>query len=118
MQKKNYFLFVCVAIIGSVLVFQALSGKIEIFSSVLSRFDEAADAESLTTGRSYIWSNYMSYLEKNPLVLWFGRGLGAEILNTHAAHNTYIDMLYYLGIVGTAFLIAVFKALTKIKNKI
>ena len=116
-QKKNYLLFACVTVISAILVVQLLTGKIEIFSGVLNRFNEATDADSLTTGRSYLWERYMNFLGDNPFTLWFGGGFGANLLSARESHNTYIDMLYYLGILGTVLLATVFGVLSKFKRK-
>lgn len=115
-KKKNFFILACVLAVSAALIFRLLAGEIEIFSNVLLRFDAATDTESLTTGRSYLWERYMNFLGENPQVLWFGKGFGADVLGTHAAHNTYLDLLYYLGIIGTALTTTVFVVLTRIKR--
>ena len=115
-KKKNFLILACVLSVSAVLVFQLLAGEIEIFSNVLLRLDDAADAESLTTGRAYIWNIYLRFLNENPQVLWFGRGFGADILSRLAPHNTYIDLLYYTGIIGTVLIVFVFGILTRIKR--
>ena len=115
-KRKNYFVLFCVLVVCIVLAVQILSGKIEMFSGVIYRLDEATDIDSLFTGRSYIWQNYLEFLYENPLKLMFGGGFGAEILDDLAAHNTYIDSLYYLGIIGTLLLALVFGVLLNINK--
>ncbi len=58
----------------------------------------------LTTGRIDIWTQYLQYIFHNPLVLFFGRGLGAPSINLLSPHNGYIAIIYQLGIVGTIIL--------------
>jgi O-antigen ligase len=94
-----------------------LAGNVELFNVVLVRFDEASDIATLTTGRSDLWASYTEYLIQNPFVLLFGSGFGAPLINGHGAHNTYLDLLYYLGIVGTVILLAYFASVFKILPK-
>ena len=92
------------------------SGEIELFNGILYRITSANDISSLTTGRFDIWINYLSFLFDNLGRFLFGGGLGAEMLNKRVAHNTYIDLLYYLGILGTTLLITVFLTITSPKK--
>lgn len=104
---KRYFLAVGITVFVVAVIVAVLSGKIEALEIVIARFKEADDLSSLTTGRSDIWLYYIEYLFDNPLVFFFGRGFGADMLG-RAAHNTYIDLFYYLGLVGVVILVAVF----------
>jgi O-antigen ligase len=89
------------------------SGKIELFNNTVERLGKAEDASSLTTGRSDLWKDYLEYILQNPLVVLCGKGVGAAILHGHAAHNTYIEMVYFLGLCGIAFLLATLVGLAK-----
>ena len=52
----------------------------------------------------------MDYFGNNPHKLLFGSGVSAGYLGG-APHNTYIDLLYYYGLVGTVlFLISLISA--------
>lgn len=57
----------------------------------------------ITTTRYSLWVEYLKYIIHNPLVLFFGRGLGAPILPTtiYSPHNAYIAIIYEFGLVGT-----------------
>lgn len=116
LKKRNYFVLLVVAVLSIVAVNLLFSGKIEIFNNALSRIDNAADVNSLTTGRSNIWISYCEFFLDHPVSTLFGRGFGAQLWQSHGAHNTYIDMIYYLGIVGTLLLLLVFYALIKIRK--
>lgn len=97
-----------------VFVLAVFSGKIEVFNTVLLRlFGE--NAGSLTTGRVDLWIQYMEYLQGAGVYLLVGKGFGAALLNDRAAHNTYLDMLYYLGVVGTGILVALLIMISKLK---
>lgn len=115
-KTRKYFVLLCVLVLCSVIAFEVFSGNIEIFNDVLYRLDQASDVNSLTTGRSNIWLDYLSHLVTNTRILLFGSGFGAGPLNSHAAHNTYIDMFYYLGMVGTILFLLVFRVISNIKK--
>lgn len=84
------------------------SGKIEMFSVVLSRL--AVSSAGLTSGRAENkWSVFLAYFLENPLRLVFGRSIAFFELDGNAAHNTYIDLLYELGIVGTVLFLHIIK---------
>src|SRR5699024_8755203 len=102
--------FIVVVIIGAVLI---IAGRITIFDIVFERLSQADDIESLTTGRSRIWKEYLSYFAEHAELLVFGRGLGAGLINRSASHNTYIDILYYLGIVGGALMLGMLGSIAK-----
>lgn len=86
------------------------AGKIPAINIIMTRLSEI-DSDNLnlneaTTGRFELWVTYSKHILKNIEIALFGRGIGAELLVEHASHNTYIDIIYYLGAVGGALLIA------------
>lgn len=98
-QKRNIgnILFIAGVAIGLILV---LSGRIKFLNYFVSRFktnDFSLDA--LTTGRTAIWRDYFSYFKSNVSKLFIGTGVSALPVHGKAAHNTYIDILYHLGII-------------------
>lgn len=101
--KRRYGLQVLSIIVLAILVGLVLSDKMEIFHSVLQRFEEASDAVSLTTGRVAEWKEYITYILSNPKVLILGAGLDAPspANASDIPHNTCIDYIYNLGIAGT-----------------
>lgn len=112
-KNRRHFIqlvFIVVVIIGAVLI---IAGRITIFDIVFERLSQADDIESLTTGRSRIWKEYLSYFAEHAELLIFGRGLGAGLINRSASHNTYIDILYYLGIVGGALMLGMLGSIAK-----
>lgn len=86
-----------------------MAGKLDVFAGVLMRLQ--SDGSDLTTGRVYTWGQYFRYFGENGFRLLFGSGMHAGFLDGVAAHNTYIDLLYFYGIVGTAlFLLTCIRA--------
>lgn len=85
------------------------AGKLDVFTGVLMRLQSGAG--DLTTGRVYTWGQYFRHFGENGFRLLFGSGMQAGFLDGVAAHNTYIDLLYFYGIVGTAlFLLTCIRA--------
>ena len=115
-KSGKIFVVFCVLLACVVTAFEVFAGNIEMFNDVLQRFDQASDVNSLTTGRSNLWLNYFNYLVSHPTAFLFGGGFGAPLVDSLASHNTYIDMLYYLGIVGTILLISVLRVLSNIRS--
>ena len=87
-------------VIGIILVFLTISGSFEVFNNIIYRLSNTTDVQSLTTGRSEYWKDYFSYFKADMVRLLFGNSINNITLHGHAAHNTYIDILYQLGIVG------------------
>lgn len=100
-RTRKYFRQVIFIILGMVLSFNLLRGHIHFLDIIIRRFMDISSLNELTTGRFQTWLNYLNFFENNFQVLIFGRGLGASLVNEKAAHNTYIDMIYFLGIIGS-----------------
>lgn len=67
----------------------------------------------ISTGRFYIWENYLNYIWSSPKTFILGDGLGAAYRVVGGPHNTFIESVFFLGIVGSAILfvtiISIFK---------
>ena len=88
--------------------------KPDLFEIILERFTESGAGgsaiNSLTTGRTDIWIDYLDYFIRHPLKTLFGSGMcGFAEVHGRAAHSTYIEMLFHLGIVGSLLLTASMK---------
>lgn len=94
--------------------------KIVVDRFMSSNTLDGMDVNKLTTGRTDIWIMYAKYLINNSHVFIFGQGVGADYYN-HTPHNTYIDILYFLGVIGSALrllsLLAISKQSRHIKTK-
>lgn len=81
----------------------------EMFSSVidviLTRFGQGTDASTLTTGRTELWTSYISVLTNDAKTLLIGRGYTNINVGGRASHNTPIQLIYQFGIIGAALLI-------------
>lgn len=103
-QRKYWLIALCgVAAVGVVAL--TLLGRFSALTTIINRIlsNEIGD---FTTGRITIWIGYLNRLLQDPLRLIFGYGLNEPLSETvtHVAHSTYIDALYYLGLLGTLLL--------------
>lgn len=95
-KNRHYGIFVAILLLLAVLVVLYSSGKLSALNNVLARF---SDSNDLTTGRTEIWKLYFEKMISNPLNFVFGFGIGNTM--QYMAHNTYLDFLYYYGILGS-----------------
>lgn len=116
-RKKHYFVYCLLSSLLMLGTYMVLSGRISIFSTTLARMNNAGeDIDSLTTGRSTLWMNYIKELISHPLQILFGNSPSVYLLNGSGAHNTYIDFAFQLGIVGTAIYFSALRPLTRINH--
>lgn len=113
-RRRKYFMFVLLSLAAVLLLASTLAGNIDAFEVILSRVLTSEDAGSLTTGRIGIWSTYIEYLGNSLLNILLGGGFNLPLINNRAAHNTYIDLIYYLGMVGTVLLGGTFRSVSKL----
>lgn len=92
--KAGVVMLVAVTLAGIVV----FTGRLTVFENLLLRLFSGKD---MTTGRLQTWGQYMMHLNENKIRWFVGVGIGAGYLNGLAAHNTYIDFVYYYGLVGT-----------------
>ena len=71
--------------------------KIGYMDIMFSRLFEG----DISTGRFDLWRIYFEYLNNSPLSLIFGRGIGANYLSAGGPHNTYVESVYFVGILGS-----------------
>lgn len=113
-KNKHYGVLIGILIISILMISLIASKKLVIFENVLKRF---ISGDSLTTGRVEIWKEYIDLLLSDPLKLIFGAGIGNSM--KYMAHNTYLDFLYYYGIIGSVvFIIGLKYAINKKKKYI
>ncbi len=118
LQSRRYLLFFIGVASMALGVSTILSGQLEAFNGILTRLKGSVrNINALTTGRVAIWKQYMNYFQMHPIKALFGNGVGIYLLNGVAAHNTYLDMIYQLGIIGTiAYLACIFSMIGRVKQ--
>ena len=104
---------VLAALFGGILLYSASFPGIQSAVRAVNRNEDTNSMESLTTGRTIVWNNALQILHTetlSPLVLGNGYGLSRLVLNQSNrpdddyfphAHNTILDSLVSVGIVGT-----------------
>ena len=103
-------ILVCVAVFGC-LVFHDFVAK--YISRFLSGHTQFASFEEflnvITTKRYELWVIYADALASNPLVLFFGAGIGTGPIGPRhlSVHNLFIAMVYQLGLVGAIMFVGI-----------
>lgn len=104
--KKTLIITLIIVLIISIfcLIFSSfVTTFVERFIGNLNNCSSFRDFMNMvTTDRYDLWIEYLTYIFHNPIVLFFGRGVGASHLSTISPHNAYISCVYQLGLVGTA----------------
>lgn len=113
---KNTIKFIFVAAIAVAVVLYFARDSVDAY---IQRFKsdntDTATAASITTGRTDIWLQYSKEILGNYKILIFGNGLNTMITTEKGAHNTYIESIFTLGIIGTAlYFTAIKKAMGKV----
>ena len=84
----------------------------DIIDQYLLRFTMGDGLSSLTTNRTAIWKAYLKFFFENPLHFLLGQGytnvLAVDIQKS--SHNTIIQCVYQLGIIGSVFIISWFNS--------
>lgn len=79
--------------------------KNNYIATMMDRFS----GNDISTGRFEIWKAYSRHINNSITTLVFGDGLRAEYLSVGGPHNTYLEAVYYIGLIGTVlFLITIF----------
>ncbi len=109
-KKRNYFAVLLIVAATVIVIILAFSGRIPALQTVVDRFlasdtAEGMDVSGLTTGRADLWRIYLKHVITNMDVGLFGEGISSAQLISQPPHNTYLDVLYYLGAVGGSLLL-------------
>lgn len=110
-KQKNIIGSVGVIFAVIIFVWMIIDNRIGIFSAVLNRLSNTNT--DITSGRIELWRLFFDYFNENPLNVFFGRSVAYYTLDGHVAHNTYIDIIYELGIVGGSLLIFLLGGIVK-----
>ena len=107
-KKQYHFVLLSIFILLAVTAL-VMSGQISALDVIIERMTEMDsenfDISQATTGRFDLWLMYARFLAKNIKAALFGLGISSPLLNGAAAHNSYFDILYYLGVIGSGLLI-------------
>ena len=98
------------SIIGIVAVFLLIFSSGSPFAIVMKRLTSAVDLDQLTTGRSELFMRYWDAITGSPRNFLIGHGFDAPLLEK-GAHNIYLEIAYYLGIIGVVLMVVFYIAL-------
>lgn len=110
-RKPRIFVLGCIIMVASgILVF--LLRNVGFISTIMYRIqgyleDDDLTVASFTTGRSDIWLNYIKYIFANIKCLLIGVGIGkdASAIVYREAHSYFLEVVFYLGIIGSVLYI-------------
>lgn len=94
--RKGVGIAVAFAVIIGVMIY-FIGTQTTLIDGLLSRFGRA----DISNNRFNIWSSYMNYIVGTSHVLFLGTGLGSPYYNGVGPHNTFIEVLYFMGVVGS-----------------
>lgn len=115
--RQRHYLFCAFSLVAAVwLIVLAFSGSISSLDVVFSRL-QGKSLNKLTTGRVDLWRSYIQNIIEESKYLMFGRSINYPLLNEEAAHNTYIQLIYYLGIIGTTWLMLILHRMSSIRKQ-
>ena len=103
---RGIFMTAAILIVGSILLFSEGSP----FAVVLSRFANAANISDLTTGRTDVFLRYYRAITENIGSIFLGKGLAQGNLGLDP-HNLFLEITYYLGVVGLILVVAYYISL-------
>lgn len=108
---KNMVLTVALFLLGGGGLYKWMqsSGYLEIMAERIFDGD-------ISTGRFDIWKNYTGYIIHSPKTLLFGEGLGAGYLSVGGPHNTYIETIYFIGLIGGILFVLALFSIFKVKR--
>lgn len=95
--------------IGTVLLCIGAGGIIIAFGwldTLFLRLQRISSISNLTTGRTELWLDYLDAFLTEPKLFFLGVGLSESKLHGLSAHNTVLQILYQLGVVGLLPLMA------------
>lgn len=104
-KNKNWGMVIVLLAFTIMVIILALTQKVEIINTMIERIANSFDKNDITTGRTSIWESYFDYLSQNPKLMLFGAGFGYGFGGLVAAHNTYLESIASLGIIGSILLI-------------
>jgi len=107
--------------LAAVLVVITVSVAVTNLELVASRLEQSTstDMDQLSSGRTAIWRATILVQAENPYTFFYGNGLNSHEKSGiwKSAHNTYLLILYELGLVGLImFLILLFSIIRQVRT--
>lgn len=115
-RKKNNVKGIVFTVLTVVVFFVIVNMENSPVSVVLARFRNANNISELTTSRTDIYLAYLKVIIGDLRSLMIGQGLADEALYRDP-HNLYLEILYYVGVIGSFLIFVLFCFLFREVNK-
>lgn len=117
-KREKYILQIILIICAVGVVGYALAGNIQAVNIIITRMTVNTNLNGLTTGRIELWEAYLNYFDEHIIKTIFGFGLGAGYAPNvnRAVHNSYIESVYHLGVLGFLWLVYILKKCSRINR--
>ncbi len=112
MRSPKYLLTTLIGLLLIFVVFYLWANQ----SGYLKKMLERLSGEDISTGRFDIWKNYLVYIFNSPTTLIFGDGLGSSYYMSIGPHNAYIELIFFLGIVGGTIMVSAIICILRAKK--
>ena len=103
--KRKYKLAVAIIAVTAIAISIAMQIEGSPLRIIFYRFSMANNMDDLTTGRIVLHMRYLKAITDSAAAFIFGYGLDAPFLGL-SPHNLYLEILYYLGLVGLTIFLA------------
>lgn len=108
--NKKVFRGVFLTVMAVILILTILKMEKSPFEVVLQRLTSARTLKELTTSRSSVIALYAKEITEDWMSVLFGKGLAAMALYRDP-HNLYVEITYYIGVVGLLLIAAIYTAM-------
>ena len=92
-------------IVGAVFLL-SFTAFTDLIDMMIQRLTSGKTLSDFTTGRTELWSKYIQALTEDSRLLLFGVGYTNVMIDDRGSHNTLLQIVYQMGIVGGVGLIA------------
>ena len=105
---QKLFKFLMIVLIAALVVYLFAYESINLYIFRLTE-DQGGSMGEFTTGRSDIWMDYLTGFVGDIKIFFLGNGINNFVKSGASPHNTYLDLFYFMGIVGTVLFIMCLK---------
>lgn len=77
----------------------------DMLDVVFSRFSQDNNLSDFTTGRTDVWARYILAMLEDARLLFFGQGYSDVIIGEKPPHNTLLEIVFQLGLIGCVLLV-------------